>query len=207
MQNAIKFTFDTDFDGRDTGAPARAGARRVSYSADEIEALRHEASAQGRQAGEIVAQQAATAAITELTRTVRQAFQEIDADMETLRGEAAALAWSMARKLAGAALAQAPEAEVEETLRTALHHAIGEPRLALKTAPDMCEHMRAHAPEIAAETAFEGRLQISADPALSGADCRVEWHGGGLERSLAALETQLSDIVARRFPRARANKE
>jgi hypothetical protein len=37
---------------------------------------------------------------------------------------------------------------------------------------------------------------------LSGADCRLEWRGGGIERSHSLIETALADLIVRRFSRA-----
>ena len=37
------------------------------------------------------------------------------------------------------------------------------------------------------------------DPTISGADCRIEWRGGGSERSEAAIEAALDALIARRF--------
>jgi flagellar assembly protein FliH len=40
---------------------------------------------------------------------------------------------------------------------------------------------------------------MAADPGISGADCRIEWRGGGSERSEAAIEAALDALIARRF--------
>ena len=36
--------------------------------------------------------------------------------------------------------------------------------------------------------AMTAACMIAADPAMTGADCRIEWRGGGAERSEAAIE-------------------
>jgi flagellar assembly protein FliH len=53
---------------------------------------------------------------------------------------------------------------------------------------------------IAHEEGYEGRVMIAADPAIRGADCRIEWRGGGSERSEAAIEAALDVLIERRFP-------
>jgi flagellar assembly protein FliH len=40
---------------------------------------------------------------------------------------------------------------------------------------------------------------VAADPAMTGADCRIEWRGGGAERSEAAIEEALTALITRRF--------
>jgi flagellar assembly protein FliH len=51
--------------------------------------------------------------------------------------------------------------------------------------------------EIAHDEGFDGRVQISSDATIKGADCRVEWRGGGAERAEAAIEAALDDLMAR----------
>ena len=52
---------------------------------------------------------------------------------------------------------------------------------------------------IAHEEGFDGRVQISADPTLKDADCRIEWRGGGAERAESTIEAAIADLIARRF--------
>ena len=40
---------------------------------------------------------------------------------------------------------------------------------------------------------------IAADGAMTGADCRIEWRGGGAERREAVIEEALTALIAHRF--------
>jgi len=106
-------------------------------------------------------------------------------------------------------LKHAPEDEIAEALHVALHQAIGEPRVVVKTPTALAKSIEQRTVEIAAEQGFEGRIQIAGDSELNGADCRIEWRGGGVERSHSIIENALADLIARRFGRAEAlqNKE
>jgi flagellar assembly protein FliH len=55
---------------------------------------------------------------------------------------------------------------------------------------------------IAHESGYEGRLLTAADPAIRGSDCRIEWRGGGSERSEAAIEAALETLITRRFSKS-----
>lgn len=202
MKKAVKFTFDTHFDGAaHVEDAAQAAARmRKSYSGAEIEAIRAAAYEEGRQAGDVRAQQALAASIGQVAAAVAQAISIMDAEIETVRGEAANLALACARKLAGAALKAAPAEEIAEALRVALHQAVGEPRVVVKTPPQLAAALEKRATEIAAHEGYDGRMQFVPDATLSGADCRIEWRGGGMERALHTVEQALADIIARRFP-------
>ena len=194
---AVKFTFDTSFDGATPQEAARSNARsRKSYSAAEIETLRVSAYEEGRQSGDVRAAQALAASIGQVAAAVVQAI----AAMEVIRGEAADLAFLCAKKLAGAALKHAPEAEIAETLRIALHQAAGEPRVVVNAPPALAHALEARAAEIAAQEGFDGRMQFVSDPSLHDADCRIEWRGGGIEHAVHRIEEALAEAIARRFP-------
>lgn len=200
MKNSVKFTFDTDFEDRsDDAADTRA---RKSFSAEDIEKLKREAREEGRRHADIMASQAVASSIGQVAAAMHAAIEAMDEEVERMRSEAASLALAAAKKLAGAALSHTPEAEIAEALNVALHHAIGETRVVVKTPPVLAKAIEKRAAEIAAEHGFEGRIQIAGDNTLSGADCRIEWRGGGVERSHSTIENALADLIARRFARA-----
>ena len=61
------------------------------------------------------------------------------------------------------------------------------------------EALAARLDEIAHQEGYEGRIILSPDPAIRGADCRIEWRGGGSERSEAAIEAALDALIENRF--------
>jgi flagellar assembly protein FliH len=202
MDKAVKFTFDTHFDGNNPRNKKAEVRSRKSYSAEEIDAMKYEAREEGRTDGDVRASHAIAASIGQVAAAVLAAIQAMDGEIEIIRAEAARLAITAAKKLAHAALASAPEAEIEEALRVALHQAIGEPRVVVKTAPILAHKIQEQADEIAHHEGYEGRMQFVPDDGLSNADCRIEWRGGGIERSQSAIENALADLMARRFPQS-----
>ncbi len=42
-------------------------------------------------------------------------------------------------------------------------------------------------------------MLLAADPAMGGADCRIEWRGGGAERNEQTIEDALTALIAHRF--------
>ena len=203
MNKAVKFTFDTHFDGSTPGETKNDARSRKTYSADEIELMKREASEEGRRDGNVRATQAVAASMGQVAAAVLAAIEAMDEEIETIRTEAAMLAVAAAKKLARAALAAVPEPEITEALRAALHQAIGEPRIVVKTAPHLAQAIEQRAAEIAVQEGYEGRMHFVADGDLFDADCRIEWRGGGIERAQATIEAALDDLVARRFTRAR----
>lgn len=204
--NAVKFTFDTHFETGAARADAAKRSRR-SYSADELELIKRASFGEGQASAEIVAQQAMAQSLAHLSAAVLQAIKTVDAHTEAVREEAVQLAFACARKLGGAALAAVPADEIVEVLRLALHEAIAEPRIVVKTPPALAEEIKARAAEIAHDEGYEGRIQFAPDPTLTGADCRIEWKGGGIEKSSVAIDHALSELIRRRFPRIAETQE
>jgi flagellar assembly protein FliH len=202
MRNAVKFTFDTSFEHGAVDTSRSDARQRKNYSADEIEQIRREAREEGRRDSDVRATQAVAASIGQVAAAVLAAIQAMDGEIEAIRAEAASLAVVASKKLAGAALAAAPEAEIAQALQIALHQAIGEPRVVVKTSPLLVQKIQERANEIADAEGFDGRMQFVGDHALRDADCRIEWRGGGIERAQGTLELALDALVAQRFARA-----
>jgi flagellar assembly protein FliH len=198
--NAKKFTFDTEFAGsEDRMAPTARARQKQTLTTEELESLQATARQQGESQAAVLAAQSLDRTIAALTIAVRAALDTSHAEIEALRAEAAHLALAMARRIAPAALAALPAGDVEDALRQAMHQAIAEPRITLCAAPIVVEALQARIEAIAHEEGYDGRVMLAADPAMTGADCRIEWRGGGAERNEQAIEEALSALIASRF--------
>jgi flagellar assembly protein FliH len=197
---ARKFTFDTEFSGGDDRqAPAAQARQKQTLTIEELENLKTLARHEGASSAEIRAAEALERGIAALTISVRAALDTSHAEIEVIRDEAARLALAMARKIAPAALAALPSGDVEIALRQAMHQAIAEPRITLRAAPAVIQALEPRLNDIAHEEGYDGRVLFAADPAMTGADCRIEWRGGGAERCEQTIEEALSALIAHRF--------
>lgn len=198
--SAVKYTFDVEFrpEGDLVSNAARARQKKA-YSHAEIDQMCARAREQGMKAGQVRAQEAVAASAEEAVMALNSILAHTAKDVENVRAEAAVIALLAAKKLARAALAAVPEAEIETALREAMHQAIGEPRIVLRTTQSVAEAIAAKLGKISHDEGFDGRVQIIGDPQLKGADCRIEWRGGGAERSERAIENALTEIIAHHF--------
>lgn len=195
-----KFTFDTEFTGaEDNQAPAARARQKRTLTTEELEALIACARNEGENNAAVRAAESLDRTVAALTISVRAALDSSHAEVEILRAEAAGIALAMARKIAPAALAALPAGDVEIALRQAMHQAIGEPRITLRAAPVVVEVLESRLTDIAHEEGYDGRVMIAADPAMQGGDCRIEWRGGGAERSEQTIEEALTALIDRRF--------
>jgi flagellar assembly protein FliH len=200
MSAANKYTFDIEFRPEgDLVSNAARGRQKKTYTVEEIDQLFARAREQGMKAGQVRATEALAAEAANLTNMLRELLTSSRQATDAVRQEAAVLALAAARKLAAAAIDQLPAADVEMTLRGALHHAIGEPRIVLHASQRVAELLKPQLDEIVQQEGFEGRVAIVADPSLATADCRIDWRGGGAERSEGAIEAAIAELIARRF--------
>ena len=199
-KSSAKFTFDTEFRGAsDVVSDAARSRQKQTLTVEEIETMRAAAEAKGAADATVRANESIERTAAALIVSLRAALANSHAEIEALRAEAAALALAAAKKIAPAALAALPAGDVENALREAMHQAIGEPRITLRAAPGVIAALEAKVADIAHEEGYDGRVMLAADPAITGADCRIEWRGGGSERSEAAIEAALDALIARRF--------
>jgi len=198
--SAPKFTFDTVFSGaEDRRAPAAQARQKQTLTIEELENLKTLARSEGENDAQVRAAEALERTIAALTISVRAALDLSHAEIEQVRDDAARLAMAMAKKIAPAALAHLPAGDVEAALRQAMHQAIAEPRITLRAAPAVTQVLEPRLNDIAHQEGYEGRVLIAADPAMTGADCRIEWRGGGAERSESIIEDALSALISRHF--------
>jgi flagellar assembly protein FliH len=200
MSAAKKFTFDTEFTGsEDRPAPAAHARQKKTLTNAELEGLQASAFSEGETNAQARATDALERTIAALTISIRAALDNSHAEVEAVRDDAARLALAMAKRIAPAALAALPTGDVEIALRQAMHQAIAEPRITLRAAPAVAEILEPRLADIAHEEGYEGRVAVAADPSMTGADCRIEWRGGGAERSESAIEDALTALIAHRF--------
>jgi flagellar assembly protein FliH len=195
---ANKFNFDTVFS--EDGEVVRAAQRqrpKTSYTPEEVEAIKQDAFAQGAKNAEAAATAALAQALKSASTHIANLLKRQDASLAVTRAEASSLALAAARRVAAHALTHYPLAEIERVIATALHEYHGESRLVLRVNPDLTQPMQARLPGLIEAEGFMGRVIVAADPSLRGADCRIEWNSGGLERNEDAIFSAMQAEIER----------
>ena len=198
MAAPAKFLFDNDF-----GAPDKA--RERAATAAEIAQKVAEAEARAYRAGYEAAQHEAKAesdrrsalALEEIGITIRgiaSRFSGIEAKMET---EAVEVAVAVARKLCNELVASEPLGEIMALVSDCFSHLVATPHLVVRINDQLYEAARANIERQAAQSGFEGRLVILAEPGIANGDCRIEWADGGVVLERAAIDTKISELVGR----------
>jgi flagellar assembly protein FliH len=192
-----KFNFDTVFGTKGTPAAAASNRTRSAYSAEEVEQIRREAHAAGKQAASAEATHAQAVALSAIAQGTHALIQQYDAQLQTLRAQSAELALVVGRKLAGAALAAAPNEEVLGFISECMHKLHQEPRLVIRVSQATADFIKGQIESLSEQHGFSGRVIVMSDAGMSGAACRIEWADGGVEQDLEATFVAIQEHVAR----------
>jgi flagellar assembly protein FliH len=193
----VKFNFDTVFGSKGAPPTAAAARARSSYSAEEVETIRRDTFQQGKSDTEAQAAAARAATLSAVAQSLIRLIGEFDAAVRSVREESVTIAIEVARKLADVALQAYPLKEAEALLADCLHKLHREPRLVVRVAPASADDLRADIDRLCAEHAFAGRVVIMAEASIKGADCRIEWADGGVERDLATTFAAIEQSAER----------
>lgn len=203
MTQAVKFTFNEMFDNASHGGGERAPQerRKTRWTEEELDALKEEAREQGfaeaQAASETRLAEASTAALQQIAETVSTSVASFEALQANARSDAAALALSIARKLADVLISLRPEAEIEAVIKECLTHLNREPRLVVRVHADLIEQVEGSIQQAATERGMSDKIMIVGDAEMEKGDCEIEWSDGGVERNRADLDQQATEIIER----------
>jgi flagellar assembly protein FliH len=112
-----------------------------------------------------------------------QGLQVVQAEAnEAQSRDAIALALTIVRKLHPTLSARFGLDAVAAVIGDSLAHLHQVARVTIKVHPDLVEAVRDKSDRLAAQTGFEGKLLVAADPGLALGDCRLDWGDGGAVR-------------------------
>ena len=90
-----------------------------------------------------------------------------------------------------------PLGEITALVCDCFSHLVATPHLVVRINDQLYEAAREKIERQAAQSGFEGRLVILAEPGIATGDCRIEWADGGVVLERAAIETKINELVGR----------
>ena len=190
--NPVKFDFDTEFDRN--GEILREGeSYKRFFTQDDVDAARMWGVEEGREMEEGRCADALQAIASQMQLILSRLTHE----SEALRHEAAGLAVAAARKIAGEALSAYPLETIDSLARETVEDLRSEPRLSVRCAAELVEDLSDRLEATARDAGFEGAISVRGDAGMRGADVRMEWGAGAVQRSAEEIEARLNDVVAR----------
>ncbi|MBR0873188.1 flagellar assembly protein FliH [Bradyrhizobium tropiciagri] len=198
MAAPAKFMFDTDFSAPDRTRERAATPAEVAQKIADAEARAYRAGydAALREA-KVESDRRGAQALEEIGTSIRgiaARFAGIETRMET---EAVEVAVAVARKLCTELIAREPLGEVTALVSDCFSHLVATPHLVVRINDALYEAAHQSIERMAAQSGFEGRLVILAEPTIATGDCRIEWADGGVVLERAAIEAKINELVGR----------
>jgi flagellar assembly protein FliH len=198
MAAPAKFLFDMDFSApdktRERAATSAEIAQKIASAEarayrDGYEAAQREAKAESDRRAALALEEIGLA-----IRGIATRFSGIEARMET---EAVDVAVAVARKLCDELISGEPLGEITGLVSDCFAHLVSTPHLVVRINDSLYDAARARIERQAAQSGFEGRLVILAEPDIATGDCRIEWADGGVVLERAAIEAKINELVGR----------
>jgi len=198
MAAPAKFLFDMDFGAPDKTRERPATAAEVAQKLADAEARAYRAGYEAAQReAKAESDRRAALALEEIgiaIKGIASRFSGIEARMET---EAVDVAVAVARKLCGELIAAEPLGEITALVADCFSHLVSTPHLVVRINDALYEAARENIELQAAQSGFEGRLVILAEPGIATGDCRIEWADGGVVLERAVIEAKINELVGR----------
>jgi flagellar assembly protein FliH len=198
MAAPAKFLFDMDFSAPDKSRERPATAVEIAQKVAAAEARAYRDGYDAAQREAKVESDRRTALALEEIRLAMQGilmrFAGVATRMET---EAVDVAVAVARKLCSELIAAEPLGEITGLVSDCFSHLVSTPHLVVRINSSLYEAARDKIERQAAQSGFQGRLVILAEPEIATGDCRIEWADGGVVLERAAIEAKIDELVGR----------
>ncbi len=176
-ETITKFSFGTEFAA--DGTILRDGENwRQSFTREEMEAECEKAYARGRDDVLVKSEEAALQTVQTLSRQCIQILSTLKDQSNACRTQAMELVLVAARKIAGQALEQFPDTQVEDTVREVLKDLRSAPRLVVTCPNTVSDSLTYKLEEMAKQSAFDGALEVRLDEQAAAGDVNLEWAQG-----------------------------
>jgi flagellar assembly protein FliH len=198
-QPLAKFSFDTVFDGEGVVIASTPRPKRT-FTAEEVEAIRAQAFAEGERSTTAMAEAQAAQALQAIAAAVAQALPALAHVAHEHRAASAELALAAARKIADAALERFPTAPAEAALESLAREIEAAPRLMVRASDELAERMQAALDTVAEACGYAGQVTVKGEPSGPAAAFLFDWGEGraafdpekAADRVAAALSTALA---------------
>ena len=198
MAAPAKFLFDMDFSAPDKSRERPAPAAEIAQKIADAEARAYRAGYETAQReAKAESDRRSALALEEIgiaVKGIAARFSGIETRMET---EAVDVAVAVARKLCSELISREPLGEITALVSDCFSHLVATPHLVVRINDQLYEAAREKIERQAAQSGFEGRLVILAEPGIATGDCRIEWADGGVVLERVAIEAKISELVGR----------
>jgi flagellar assembly protein FliH len=170
------------------------------FTQAQLDAAREEGYVAGHTAALEEAETERSHYVADAINLIAQSLQRLDEQQQASNRElgetAIRLLFAVARKTIPETAHQFAQDNVTDFVKKILPLVIGEPKLLIRTHAMIVEDIQTKLADVFTRAGFQGGYTVVADYELQPGDCRLEWSGGGAERSEAAIWTEIERAVA-----------
>ncbi len=134
-------------------------------------------------------------ALTNVTLSIIPIFEDYKRMATVLREDMPKAALAIARKVAGAALADNAEAAISEIAERCISTMMGEAAITVIAHESLATSLEKRVSEITAKYKLDMPVQVIADASLAVTDCKVQWKQGAFVRDTSKLWQDLEGVV------------
>jgi len=202
-----------------TAQPAAAPAQdetppepevKIEFTQAQLDAAREEGYIAGHGAALEEAGTAREHYVADAINLIAQGLDKLEGQQRATNTELADLAMRMVYGITQKLLPPFAHAHavdsIEHFVREALPIAVGEPKILVRAHPMITEELGARLKDVFIRASFQGSYAVVNDYELQPGDCRLEWDGGGADRSEARIWSDIREIVAGNFGAVDANE-
>lgn len=198
MAQVSKFLFDTDFADPDAGQPNVVEETEIEapvFSEEELLSAREHGYEAGIAAGQAQALAGIEKRVGELIANLAGQMdgvaEQIAAQKALVAEDVAVLARAVATKVSGTKSNKSRLELLERMITDCMAKLYQAPEVTAHVPPDI----EADLTSLLAMSDLTITVTVLADPALTGTDCRISWHGGGAERIEAQIWQEVDSLL------------
>ena len=212
MQPYPKFLFDRSFDVEIPDPAASANDAKEeepeepevivpTFSQEEMDAARQAGFEEGRQQGVREAADATERRVADSLDAMLAQFNRVFAQQDAINEAATRNGVRVADALVRALFPELNrKGAVDEIMGVAddvMALIRSEPKVVIRVHEELRDVVEARIGAVASAKGYGGRIEVLGDAAVALGDCRIDWTGGGAERSCADILNDMEDVIRR----------
>lgn len=179
--------------------PEETKAPEPMFTQAQVDAAREEGYVAGHTAALEEAETARSHYVADAINLIAQALTKLEDQQQAANhdiGETAIrLLFAIARKTIPETAHQYAAENITDFVRKTLPVVLGEPKLLIRVHAMIVEDIQQGLAEVFTRAGFQGSYVVVADYELQPGDCRVEWSGGGAERSEVRIWREIDRMM------------
>jgi flagellar assembly protein FliH len=213
MNPAKQFLFDRSFDPVCFGDPGSRGSqtaghhkqarrkRLLTITEDDLARVRTEGIDEGRAQAFAEASETAEFRTAQTLEAIADRLSELLRDRDEANAEAerdaVSVAIAIARKMVPELHKRNALEEIENTISSVMAQVLGVPEMSVWIPEDLGDVLGERLGSLSRAQGLSARLTLATDSTLAGGDCRVEWAGGGAERTATVTWSEINAVIDR----------